>query len=278
MASASLLPKNRRGVIFSERRRRDATDKDAGSAMTGKVIVITGANGGLGRALAKRFADDGDHVALLGRTLAKVQEVADAIGSNAAAFQCDVASPDSVRAAFAAVAERYGKIDALINNAGLFQMLVLEEASDAQILNGVLSNLAGPMFCARSAIPLMGRGGHIINVSSESVEVTLPHLTVYQATKAGLEQFSRDLNLELEEKGIRVTTVRAGQMIGEGQSAEMDQVAFGRFFQEATKRGHNLMAKGASQYPSVTYVFRTIIDSPPDVHVGTVRFQSRPIG
>lgn len=249
--------------------------------MAGKIIVITGANGGLGRTLSRRFAEDGDQVAMLGRTLSKVQAVADSIGENVTAFQCDVSSPDSVRAAFAAVAERYGKIDALINNAGLFQMLLLEEATDAQILNGVLSNLAGPMFCARSAIPLMGKGGHIINISSESVDVTLPHLTVYQATKAGLEQLTRDLNLELEEKGIRVTTVRAGQMMGQGDEApsgQMDPVAVGRFFEEATKRGHNLMARGASQYASTAYIFRAIIDSPADVHIGTVAYQSRPLG
>jgi NAD(P)-dependent dehydrogenase (short-subunit alcohol dehydrogenase family) len=246
--------------------------------MAGKVIVITGANGGLGRALARRFAEDGDQVALLGRTLAKVEAVAGAIGANATAFPCDVASPDSVRAAFAAIADRYGRIDALINNAAVYQMLVLEEATDAQIVNGVLSNLAGPMLCARSAIPLMGKGAHIINISSESVQVTLPHLTVYQATKAGLEQFSRDLNLELEGKGIRVTTVRAGQMMGEGHAAEMDPAALGRFFQEATRRGHDLMGRGVSQYPSTTYIFRAIVDSPPDVHIGTVTYQSRPIG
>lgn len=246
--------------------------------MAGKVIVITGANGGLGRALAQRFAADGEKVMLLGRTLAKVQAVADEIGENATAIECNVSSPDSVRAAFAQIAQIHPKIDVLINNAAIFQMLVLEEASDDQIINAVMSNLAGPMLCARSAIPMLESGGHIINISSESIEVTLPHLIPYQATKAGLEQFTKDLNLELMDRGIRVTTVRAGQMVGPGQAAEFDPVAGGRFFEAAMKRGHNVMMRGASQYASTVHIFRTIIDAPADVHIGTVSFQARPVG
>lgn len=245
--------------------------------MSAKVIVITGANGGLGSALAKQFAADGDKVVLLGRTLSKVQNVAAVIGENAAAFQCDVTSPDSVRAAFAEIASLHGRIDVLINNAAIFQPFLIEEASDNQIVNAVLANLAGPILCARSAIPLLNAGGHIINVSSESVEVNIPHLCVYQATKAGVEQFSKDLNRELHEKGIRVTTVRAGQMTGENQATEMDMEAFGRMFQEAAKRGIHLMERGVSTYASTIYIFRAIIDSPSDLQIGAVTFQARPV-
>lgn len=246
--------------------------------MSGKVIVITGANGGLGRALAQRFAADGDKVVLLGRTLAKVQAVAEEIGGNAVAFECNVSSPDSVRAAFAQIAEVHPRIDALINNAAIFQMLTLEEATDNQIIDAVMSNLAGPMLCARSAIPLLERGGHIINISSESVDVTFPYLIPYQATKAGVEQFTRDLNLELMDRGIRVSAVRAGQMVGPGQATEFDPVMGGRFFTEAAKRGHDVMARGASQYASTVHMFRTIIDAPADVHIGLISFQARPVG
>lgn len=246
--------------------------------MAGKVIVITGANGGLGRAIAQRFADDGDTVILLGRSLAKVQEVAAAIGGNAAAVQCEVTNPDSIRAAFAEIATKHPTIDVLINNAAIFKPFLVEEASDAQILDTVLTNLAGPILCTRSAIPMLGRGGHIINISSESVEVNFPHLTLYQATKGGLERFSHHMQAELEDKGIRVTTVRAGQMIGPGSSAEMDPVAFQRFFEAAGKRGLNLMARGVSQYGSTLDVFRTLVDLPADIHVGLVTLQSRVAG
>ena len=155
-----------------------------------KVIVITGAGVGLGRALARRFAADGETVVLLGRTAAKVEAAAQEIGERAIAVACDVASPTSVRAAFARIAERHPHIDVLINNAAIFEPFEIVNATDEQILNTIATNLAGPMLCARSAIPMMRRDSHIINVSSESVDLPFPHLSVYQSSKAGLERFS----------------------------------------------------------------------------------------
>ena len=139
-----------------------------------KVIVITGAGVGLGRALARRFAADGESVVLLGRTAEKVQKVAAELGERALGVGCDVASPDSVRAAFAQVSARHPRIDVLINNAAVFQPFLIAEATDEQILGHAATNLVGPILCARSAIPLMGKGGHIINVSSESVGMLFP--------------------------------------------------------------------------------------------------------
>lgn len=241
----------------------------------GKVIVITGANGGLGRALAARFAGDGDQVVLLGRALDKVRAVADEVGAGAIAVACDVTSPDSVRAAFATIAETHPTIDALVNNAAIFKPFLVEEASDDLIIGTIMTNFAGPILCARSAIPMLARGGHIINLSSESIDEPFPHLTLYQSTKAGLETFGHHLGKELEDRGIRVTSVRAGQMIGPGSSADMDPSAFGRFFEAAGKRGLDLMGRGMSQYASTTGIFRTLIDLPPDVHVGRVAFHGR---
>lgn len=243
--------------------------------MKNRVIAITGANGGLGRALAQRFAADGDSVVLLGRSLAKVQEVSSGIGERALAVECDVTSPDAVKAAFAAIATVHPNIDVLINNAAIFSPFLIEEASDSQIIQGILTNLAGPVLCARSAIPLLGPGGLIINISSESVAMPFPHLLIYQSTKAGLERFSCGLNEELRDKGIRVTLIRAGQMTGPGSSAEMDPVAGARFFEAAIKNGLNLMERGITQYSSTTNLFRQLIDLPSDMHVDLVTFQAR---
>ncbi len=243
--------------------------------MTGKVIVITGANGGLGRALAQRFAGEGEKVVLLGRSLDKVQEVASAIGANAMAVACEATSPDSIRAAFAEIAKVHPKIDVLINNAAIFQPSPIEEASDDHILTGILTNLAGPMLCSRSAIPMMERGGLIINISSESVDFPFPYLLVYQSTKAGLEQFSKGLHKELEGQGIRVTTVRAGQMMGPGSSATMDPEMGMRFFQACLARGFNPMERGVTQYDSTLGLFRYLIDLPADMHVEIATYQAR---
>jgi len=243
-----------------------------------KVIVITGAGVGLGRALARRLAADGETVVLLGRTLEKVQAVATQLGEPALAVGCDVSSPDSVRAAFAKIAERHPRIDVLINNAAIYQPFLIAEATDEQILQTVGTNLTGPILCARAAIPLLARGGHIINVSSESVEMQFPHLILYQCTKAGLERFSHWLHRELEPNGVRVTTVRAGQMMDAEKTWEVDPAAAARFMKAAMAVGLNLRERPISQYTSVTNMFRALIDLPQDLHAGTVTLHARAPG
>jgi len=240
-----------------------------------KVIVITGAGVGLGRALARRLAADGDTLVLLGRTAAKVEAVAAEIGERAMAVHCDVSSPDSVRAAFAAIAARHPRIDVLINNAALFAPFRIETATDAQIMDTVTTNLAGPMLCTRAAVPLLGRGGQIINVSSESVVVPLPHLSVYQSTKAGLEQFSQRMHIELEPRGIRVCTVRAGQMFDADKVWEVDPQAHMAFHQAALAAGLDLRQRPISQFNSVTSIFRTLIDLPADLQAVQVCLHAR---
>ncbi|RJF91183.1 SDR family oxidoreductase [Sphingomonas cavernae] len=236
-----------------------------------KTIVITGAGDGLGRALARRFAADGETVILLGRTFSKVQAVAEEIGGRHFAVECDVGNPDSVRAAFAKIAERHPKIDVLINNAAVFEPFTLGEVRDDQLMTQLMTNLAGPIFCARDALPLLRGGGHIINVSSESVPLKMPMLWMYAGTKAGLEFMSGMWARELEEEGVRVTTVQAGQMMDEtktGTSWPME-VAM-RFMQANAKVGINPRERPISHYNSVTDVFRAVLDTPADLHIGTV--------
>jgi NAD(P)-dependent dehydrogenase (short-subunit alcohol dehydrogenase family) len=245
-----------------------------------KIIVITGAGVGLGRALARRFAADGETVVLLGRTPAKVQAAAAEIGERALAVECDVGSPDSVRAAFAEIAKRHPRIDVLINNAAVYEPFLIAEATDAQILGIVTTNLAGPMLCARAAIPMMGRGSHIINVSSESVGMRFPYLVVYQSSKAGLERFSEGLHHELEPSGIRVTNVRAGQMMEEGKAwnVNVDPAVLVRFGQAAQAAGLHLRERPISHVNSVTDAFRALLDLPPDVHAVNVYIHARKPG
>jgi len=240
-----------------------------------KVIVITGAGIGLGRALARRFAEDGHQVVLLGRTLAKVEAAADEIGDKAMAVKCDVGSPDSVREAFAVIAERHPRIDVLINNAAIFEPFLLADAKDEQIINTLNINLAGPMLCMRAAIPMMGNGSHIFNISSESVDVNMPHLSVYQASKAGVERLSKSLNLELESQGIRVTNVRAGAMFEEGKTWDADPEAQMAFGKAALERGINLRERPLSQFTSVTEVFSALLDLPADLHADTISLHGR---
>jgi NAD(P)-dependent dehydrogenase (short-subunit alcohol dehydrogenase family) len=228
--------------------------------------------------LARRFSADGEAVVLLGRTAAKVEAVAAAIGGSASGIGCDVASPDSVRSAFAQIAQRHPRIDVLINCAAVYQPFLIAEATDDQILKTITTNLAGPIYCARAAIPMLNRGGHIINVSSESVELPFPHLLLYQCSKAGLERFSQGLQRELEPSGIRVTTVRAGQMMDADKVWDVEPAAAARFAQAAIAAGLNLRERPISQYASVSNIFRALIDLPVDLHAGTVTLNARAPG
>ncbi len=243
-----------------------------------KIIVITGAGVGLGRALARRFVADGESVVLLGRTAAKVEAAAAELGEQALAIPCDVASPDSVRAAFAQIAARHHRIDVLINNAAVFQPFLVAEATDDQILKTVGTNLTGPILTARAAIPMMERGGHIINVTSESVALPFPHLSLYQCTKAGLERFSDALRIELEPSGIKVTTVRAGQMMEEGKAWDVDPVARMRFGKAAMEAGINLAVRPISQFTSAVEMFSAIVNLPVDIQVASVFLHARTPG
>jgi meso-butanediol dehydrogenase / (S,S)-butanediol dehydrogenase / diacetyl reductase len=237
----------------------------------GKTIVITGAGDGLGRALARRFAKDGETVILLGRTLSKVQAVADEVGAPHFALHCDVANPDSVRAAFQAIAEKHPKIDVLINNAAVYEPFTLAEVTDDHIAAQVNINLAGPIYCAREALPLLRGGGHIINVTSESAAIKMPMLWLYAGTKSGLELISDMWAHELEAEGVRVTVVQAGMMFDETKTgSKWPQDVSMRFGMENAKVGIHLRERPISHYNSATAAFRAILDTPPDLHMQMV--------
>lgn len=241
-----------------------------------KTIVITGAGVGLGRALARRFASEGERVVLLGRTLETVQAAAHEIGDRAQAIRCDVSSPDSVRAAFAEIAHSNHPIDVLINNAAVYEPFLIAEATDDQIMQPLLINLAGAVLCARAAIPMMRRGSQIINISSESVDLLhLPHMVMYQTSKAGLERFTSGLQRELEPSGIRVTAVRAGAMYEEGKTFKADMNALVRFHKAAAEAGIHLRERPITHFTSATDVFRFLIDMPDDLHATTVILTAR---
>ncbi len=234
-----------------------------------KTIAITGAGDGLGRVLARRFAADGDRVILLGRTGAKVEDVAKELGDPHFALQCDITQPDSVRNAFAAISERCGRIDVLINNAAAYEPFTLAEVTEEQILATIATNMAGPILCARAALPLLHGGGHIINVSSESVRLKFAMQWLYTGTKAGMEVISEMWTRELFAEGVRSTVIQCGQMFDEsktGTTWPMDVAV--RFVEENAKVGIDVRRRPLTHFRSVTDAFRAAIDTPPDLHIG----------
>jgi NAD(P)-dependent dehydrogenase (short-subunit alcohol dehydrogenase family) len=242
-----------------------------------RTIVITGAGEGLGRALAKRLAADGETIVLLGRTLAKLEAVIAEIGGGAhLALACDVGEPDSVRQAFAAIAGRFPRIDVMINNAAIYEPFTLGEAPDEKVMAQVKTNLLGPIYCSREALPLLRpteghAGGHLINVSSETVHLRMPMLWLYAGTKMALEYMSQDWTRDLGPEGVRVTVVRAGMMRDETKtSSNWPQDNAIRFAMENAKVGRDLRTQPISHYDSAADAIRAVIHTSPDIHMDFV--------
>lgn len=185
--------------------------------VTGKVAVVTGASQGIGAAVARSLHDTGMAVALLARSEDKLVALAGELGERALPVTCDVGDPDSVRAAFGTIREHFGRVDLLVNNAGIIGMSLLGDADDAHVSSIVAANLLGPIWCSRAAIPLLDAagGGDIVNISSRAVVLARPYLSVYAATKGGLETFTRTLAAELRPQGIRVSAIRVGPTASE---------------------------------------------------------------
>jgi meso-butanediol dehydrogenase / (S,S)-butanediol dehydrogenase / diacetyl reductase len=240
-----------------------------------RCIAITGAGSGLGRALARRIATDGDSVILLGRNRGSLDAVAAEL-SNAHAMVCDVGSADSVRAAFAMIAKQHSKLDVLINNAAIYQPFTVREATDLQINAALTTNFVGPIYCSRAAIPMMRKGSHIINISSESVRLPHAMFSLYQSSKAGLERFTEAMHAELEPEGIRVTMVRAGQMMdADSRSPTTDAGVRRRFAEENLKRGLDFRTRPISSFESVAEVLCMLLRLPGDVNVPRIMLEAR---
>jgi NAD(P)-dependent dehydrogenase (short-subunit alcohol dehydrogenase family) len=241
----------------------------------GKTITITGAGTGLGRAMACRLAKDGHRVILLGRRLDKVQAAASEIGDDAEALACDVTDPASVDAAFARIAERHGRVDVLINNAGVYVPHVIREVTGEQVAMMLDTNLAGPVLCSRAVLPLMGRGSHIINIGSRTATARAAMLSLYQSSKAGLERFTKSLIDEVRDDGIRVTLVRAAGMMGEGMEWNIAPDLAKRFAEERRRMGIDRGESAVSQFDSVAELLPWLIGLPADVEVTELFLEAR---
>lgn len=217
---------------------------NSSNQLNGKIAVVTGAATGLGKQVAIKLIAAGARVALVGRTKSKLEALADELGANALAVVADVANPDQVRNAFEMVDRHFGAVDILVNNAAIYVPFRIEDADDQGLMETFAINLLGAAYCIREATKRMKvKGqGDIINVSSESARNPFPYLTVYAASKAGLETLSAGLRTELQEYGIRVAVLRVGRMKGLDANASLANWKEGELEQAIAlweKTGHN---------------------------------------
>jgi short-subunit dehydrogenase len=185
-------------------------------SLEGKVVAITGASRGIGRALAHAYGKRGAKVALLARDAQALTEVSrelTATGVTACAFRCDVSSDGECRVAVAAVRARFGRIDVLVSNAGITLLSPVASLSLQTLREVIEVNLLGPLRLIQLVLPEMQeRGeGQIVVVSSVAAMRALPGLGGYSATKAGLHALTDALRVELEGSGIDVIAVAPGK-------------------------------------------------------------------
>ena len=179
-----------------------------------KVALVTGAARGIGLAVAKRFLADDWRVVLLdieGDLLEK-SVAALAKPDVTMAVTCDVSDANAVAAAFAAIERRFGRLDALVNNAGIAVFTPLMETSEADWNRVIDVNLTGPFLCSKAAVLLMREhgGGAIVNITSISGLRASTLRSAYGTSKAGLAHLTRQLAVELASLGIRVNGVAPG--------------------------------------------------------------------
>ncbi len=185
------------------------------STLLDKVYIVTGGSRGFGLAIAKNLVEHGARVGLISRSQSGLdQAVADIGTDHAFGVAADVGSRAAICAAFIAIKMHFGRLDGLINNAGMATPNKIEDLLEEEVLLQVQTNFLGTVFCSQAAIPLL-RGSdnpRIINISSASAwhYDEISHLSIYAATKAAVERFTRDLRLELQGDGIGVTCIRPG--------------------------------------------------------------------
>lgn len=180
-----------------------------------RVFIVTGGSRGFGLAIAKNLVGQGARVGLVSRNQSGLDQAVSEIGSDHAfGVVADVGSRASISAAFEAIKAHFSRLDGLVNNAGLAMPNAVENLVEDEVMTQVQTNFIGTVFCSQAAIPLL-RGAEnprIINISSASAwhYDEMSHLSIYAATKAAVERFSRDLRLEVQADGIGVTCIRPG--------------------------------------------------------------------
>ena len=195
------------------------------SGLKGKVAVVTGASKGIGAGIAKELAAEGAAVVVnyassktgAERVVAEIKET----GGTAIAVQGDVSKVSDVRRLFAETRKALGRLDVLVNNAGVYHVSQpLEEVTEAEYRWHFDTNVLGPLLATQEAVKHFGpSGGTVINIGSIASTKPAAALVVYSATKGALDTMTRVLAVELAPKNIRVNSVNPGYVLTEGSEA-----------------------------------------------------------
>lgn len=180
---------------------------------TQKSALITGASKGIGHAVAQALIADGYAVTITSRNADEIAQVAAGLGAGARGVACDVKDPRAVQAAVEAHVAAFGGLDVLFVNAGVGHFGNVADLSIEQWQDVIDTNLSGAFYTVKAAIPaLTERGGYIFTLSSLAGKNPLPGGGAYNASKFGLNGLSEVLNLDLRDRGIKVTQIMPGSV------------------------------------------------------------------
>jgi NAD(P)-dependent dehydrogenase (short-subunit alcohol dehydrogenase family) len=185
--------------------------------LRGKVVLITGGGRGLGLTLAREFARYGARLVICARDpdeLERARRDLEERGADVLAISCDVTNLDQVREMERTVRERWGRVDVLVNNAGIIQVGPLETITREDYEEAMRVHFWGPLNTIETFVPAMRerRHGRVVNISSVGGKISVPHLLPYCASKFALTGLSQGLRAELERDNVLVTTVCPGLM------------------------------------------------------------------
>ncbi len=203
-------------------------------AADAKVWVVTGASRGIGAAIATVAAEAGHRVAMVARS-ESVLSVAEALGEMATGFRCDVADSEAVNATVDQVIEHYGRIDVVVNNAGVHRGGKVHRLTDEAWQEVLQVNLTGAMSMTRATLPHMDAGGAVVNVGAVVGFRGFPGDSAYASSKAGLSGLTKALAIELAPKGITANLVIPGLVLTE-MTAELSETALEKMTQQIPMR------------------------------------------
>jgi 3-oxoacyl-[acyl-carrier protein] reductase len=189
-----------------------------------KIALVTGASKGIGAAIARELAASGATVVLnyassAAGAAAIVADIVEA-GGKAIAVQGDFSKEDEVLRVFDTIKREYGRLDVLVNNAGVYVFGPIEELTAAQFRLHFDLNVFGLMLAVREAVKLMPSGGSIINIGSVAGKMSTPNASVYSATKGAVDSITVSLSKELGARNIRVNALNPGMVATEGLARE----------------------------------------------------------
>jgi NAD(P)-dependent dehydrogenase (short-subunit alcohol dehydrogenase family) len=216
-----------------------------------KVWCITGCSTGFGRELAKLVLDRGYRAVVTARDPAKIEDIAKGREDRALVLELDVTDPVQVGAAVTSAAKHFGRIDVLVNNAGIGYFGAVEESDDEEVRRMFEINFFGLSRVTRAVLPIMRkqRSGHIVNISSIGGLRSFPTLAYYNATKYAVEGFSESLSIEVTPLGIKVMLVEPSGFRTDwaGRSANESKTRISDYAGTAGKNLENLRTYSGKQ-------------------------------